>query len=140
MLNSIQIFTDGGSRGNPGPAAAAFVALSEVGQLIHQEGHCLGKTTNNQAEYQAVIFALKWLSSQTCTSVHFFLDSLLVVNQINGTFKIKDVALKERLISIKNIISSSPSIKFTFSYVPRAQNFRADKLVNETLDASLSSK
>ncbi len=131
----MRIHTDGGARGNPGPAACAFVATDDRGRLIHQQGFYLGETTNNQAEYQAVIEALKWASTlnpQPAT-LNFYLDSQLVVNQLNGLFKIKDQILKIKNLEIKNY---KLKIK-NFSYVPRAQNSQADLLVNQTLNQSI---
>lgn len=134
----MRIHTDGGARGNPGPAACAFVATDESGALIYQRGFYLGVATNNQAEYQAVIESLKWLSLQTTKdqklTANFYLDSQLVVNQINGLFKIKDPNLKIKYLEIKKLIANSQLQIANFTYIPREQNSAADRLVNETLD------
>ena len=136
--NILNIYCDGGSRGNPGPAASAFVVQDPNNQIIHKQGHFLGVATNNQAEYQAVIEALKYISSLNShvSSLNFYLDSLLVVNQINGKFKIKDTQLKEKFLEIKKYLGrlEQLEIRIIFSYVPRSQNSSADLLVNETLD------
>lgn len=135
MANLI-INCDGGSRGNPGAAASAFV-VHEGKSLLHQEGEFLGQATNNVAEYRAVQMAIIWISKNYPQSaVEFFLDSLLVVNQLNGVYKIKEPTLAKMFQEIKTKIISD-NLKVTFKYVPRAQNFLADKLVNETLDATL---
>ena len=132
------IYTDGGARGNPGPAACAFVATDESGAIIYQQGFYLGVTTNNQAEYQAVIEALKWLSLQTTKdqqlTANFYLDSQLVVNQLKGLFKIKDPNLKIKYLEIKKLIANSQLLIANFTYIPREQNSAADRLVNQTLD------
>jgi len=138
----INIFCDGGSRGNPGNAACAFVAKDPTGIIIHKAGKFLGVATNNQAEYQAVIFALEWLSSvgadpcvrpQQYTDIHFHLDSILVVSQINGLFKIKNSGLRNLLFKIRQLESEIKG-KIIYSQIPREKNYEADLLVNQTLD------
>ena len=136
----MRIHTDGGARGNPGPAACAFVATDDRGHLIHQQGFYLGVATNNQAEYQAVIAALKWLNEQMHKwpneqIVNFYLDSQLVVNQLNGNFKVKDICLKTKFLEIRNYLDQLGQLEIrNFEYVPRSQNAAADLLVNQTLD------
>ncbi len=133
------IYCDGGSRGNPGPAASAFVVLDSNNHQIFQQGFFLGTTTNNQAEYQAVIFALQWIAKQipnpkSQISINFYLDSELVVRQLNGIYKIKDQNLKIKNLEIKNLIKNCKLKIKNFVYVPREQNKSADLLVNQTLD------
>ncbi|MEK9200921.1 MAG: ribonuclease HI family protein [Patescibacteria group bacterium] len=138
--DSISIFTDGGSRGNPGPAASAFIIYDSSNTTLHQHGFYLGIATNNQAEYQAVIEALKYIRD-TLYEIHntnFYLDSELVVKQLRGEYKIKDPNLQTKSQEIKNIIFLLPSNSVRFTHVPREQNSAADALVNKTLD-SLSS-
>lgn len=149
----LSIFTDGGARGNPGPAAAAFVvyevvpsissgsSVSPAEKLRVKRGKYLGVATNNEAEYQAVIEALEWLAQVNrveqvghVEQADFFLDSNLVVNQLNGLFKIKEPRLREFLVQIRQLEGQTLPIKINYSYVPRAQNFEADALVNRTLD------
>ncbi|KKT97141.1 MAG: Ribonuclease HI [Microgenomates group bacterium GW2011_GWB1_45_17] len=135
---TLSVFCDGGARGNPGPAASAFVIKDQSGKILHEQGFYLGVTTNNQAEYQAVIEALKFLSTQhlaPSTQINFYLDSQLVVNQLKGTFKVKDHGLKIKHLEIKRLISNLKFKISNFVYVPRAQNSRADFLVNQTLDS-----
>ena len=136
--NQLAIYCDGGSRGNPGPGASAFIVKNQSGQVIHQQGFYLGSSTNNQAEYQAVIEALKWLLkhhelSNKITAT-FYLDSLLVVSQINGTYKIKDQKLKLKNIEIKNLIETYGLGFVVLKHVPRSLNSAADRIVNEVLD------
>lgn len=136
-FDQIFIYTDGGSRGNPGPGAAAFVVLDIDGEVIFKEGFYLGKTTNNVAEYQAVIKALGWLSKKfkdkADGEIIFFLDSQLVVNQLNGLYKVKNWRLKE-LIIILRVLEKGISHKICYRFIPREKNWRADKLVNKILD------
>lgn len=135
---TLKIFTDGGARGNPGPAAAGFVAYDDAGNLRQKRGKYLGTATNNEAEYGAVIAALSYLRDLgnlgDTEKVDFFLDSDLVVNQLNGLFKVKEPRLREFLVQIRQLEGQLSPIKVSYSYVPRAQNFEADALVNETLD------
>lgn len=133
----LTIHTDGGSRGNPGPAASAFV-VEKGGMEIYKGAKYLGIQTNNFAEYTGVLLALNWLKSYQINSskalvVNFFLDSELVVKQINGLYKVRDAGLKSLFDQVKVHISSL-SINVTFRNIPREQNKEADLLVNQELD------
>lgn len=135
---NLSVYTDGGSRGNPGPSACAYIVNSGAGNLRESCGKYLGIGTNNEAEYEGVIEALKYIDSLKILSdlrVDFFLDSLLVVNQLNGIFKVKEGRLREKINQIRIQEQSLKFAKITYSHVPRAQNVLADRLVNETLDA-----
>ena len=130
------IYCDGGSRGNPGSAACAFVVV-ENDVVIFKEGKYLGIETNNVAEYTAVLQAVKWLSKQKVTNsksqVIINLDSQLVERQLNGFYKVKNEKLKSLHSEVLELISSSGLlIKFQWGY--RSKNSIADDLVNETLD------
>lgn len=135
MNSNLVIHTDGGARGNPGPAAVGVVIRSDSGTLINQIAKKIGSSTNNHAEYQAVIEALEWLVSQKLiiNKIQFFLDSVLVVNQLNGKFKVKDSNLRNQLIQVRQL---EGALKTPISYtaVPREQNVAADRLVNQALD------
>lgn len=135
MSSRLIIHTDGGARGNPGPAAIGVVIRDEAGTLINQIGKKIGKSTNNHAEYQAVIEALQWLVEQKLSvkSLQFILDSTLVVNQLNGKFKVKDANLKNQLKQARQL-EGALNIPVSYLAVPREQNTAADKLVNEALD------
>lgn len=142
-MKKLIIFTDGGSRGNPGPAAAGVVIKSENGPILASFARKLGETTNNVAEYQAVIAALNWLKENhqlltTNYQLHFFLDSKLVVNQLNGFFKIKEAHLRELLLKIRQL-EQEVGGNVTYSLIPREKNWEADTLVNRALDESVSS-
>lgn len=128
----IIIHTDGGSRGNPGPSAAAFVVQNQAGQILFKEGKYLGITTNNQAEYQAVKLALDKALEIGARSINFKLDSLLIVNQMNGIYKIKNRDLWPIYESIKTTIKKFKLV--TFVHVRREFNREADSLVNDVLD------
>lgn len=131
----VNIFTDGGSRGNPGPAASAFVVKNTDGETIFKDGVYLGEATNNKAEYIGLLNAWHWVAANHISQVNFFLDSELVVKQITGVYKIKDSALSVIAAKIKELEKNS-GIKVTYTHVLRHNNKDADKLVNEVLDAN----
>lgn len=134
---SIIIHTDGGSRGNPGPAACAFVA--EVGgRILFSSSEFLGKATNNFAEYSGVLLALKWLESaeNKNNNIIFYLDSELVVKQINGLYKVKDENLRNLFFEVLEYIKKL-NLQIVFKNVPREKNKTADSLVNKELDKQL---
>lgn len=131
------IHTDGGSRGNPGPAACSFVA-EENGLEIFKSSKYLGSTTNNVAEYRGVILALEWLISKSSSTVGgssatFFLDSELVVKQINGLYKVKDENLRNLFFEVLTLIKKFKG-SINFKHIPREKNKIADLLVNQELD------
>lgn len=136
MHNQLIIHTDGGARGNPGPAAIGVV-IEKEGKIIHEFGKTIGETTNNVAEYTAVIEALIWLASKNYTLEikNFFLDSKLVVEQLNGRFKLKNANLRELFLKIK-ILEQEVGGVITYQYIPREKNTQADFLVNQALDAN----
>lgn len=137
-MKKLIINTDGGSRGNPGKAAAGFVVRDEEGVIIAREGRYLGVVTNNDAEYAAVKQAFKFLtttfSQDLPVQLELRADSTLVVNQLAGKFKIKNPRLKEVIEEIKELERSLGDVVYT--YIPREQNFEADLLVNEILDSN----
>ncbi len=128
----LQIFTDGGSRGNPGPSASGYVILTTNDEVLEEGGEYLGITTNNQAEYQAVKLALEAASRYKVKSLDFYLDSLLVVNQLNGKFKVKNRDLWPIHEEIKRLCTRFSKVKFT--HVRREFNKLADAQVNIVLD------
>lgn len=136
-MSVLSIFTDGGSRGNPGHAATGVV-IKDGDKIVASEGHYLGIHTNNVAEYTAVLRALDLLSTlPSPTQANFYLDSLLVVSQINGKYAVKNAALSQ-LHSQVQATRKKFDFLITFSYIPRAQNAAADALVNEAMDAFLA--
>ncbi|EKE13424.1 MAG: ribonuclease HI [uncultured bacterium] len=134
--DAIIIHTDGGSRGNPGPAACAFVAELK-GKVLEKQSKFLNTNTNNVAEYEGVLLALNWLLKSKHAfkenNVIFFLDSELVVKQLNGVYKIKKPELQILNLSIRKIFSELDK-KIFFKHIPREQNKVADFLLNEELD------
>lgn len=131
----LKLYADGGSRGNPGPSASGFVLLDMNDVVITKSGLYLGVTTNNQAEYQAVRLGLEAAEKYGAQEIHIFLDSLLVVNQMRGIFKVKNRDLWPIHEALKAYVAQFK--KVTFTHVPRELNRLADAAVNETLDAVL---
>lgn len=129
----LTIFTDGGARGNPGPAGVGVV-IKSAGKDIKKIGRYIGETTNNQAEYKAVILALEEAKKLKAQELDFYLDSELVVKQLNRQYKVKDPDLAPLFLEIWNL--STALKKITYTYIPREQNKEADKLVNEAIDNS----
>lgn len=129
------IYCDGGARGNPGQAAYGFVIFDDEGNKEYEEGKKIGHQTNNYAEYMAVVSALRWITAlkKLPTALSFFLDSTLVVNQMNGTFKIKNEGLRSLYFTAKTI-EKSLNLKTTYTSVPREKNKEADRMVNLALD------
>jgi lactoylglutathione lyase len=139
MSLSMLIYSDGGARGNPGPAAVAFIALNEKSETIKTDTSFIGVRTNNQAEYEALIFALTFASGQKAKEVTCHLDSELVVKQLNGEYTVKNPELQQLWRKIRDLKKEFE--KITFISVPREhqQIQRADSLLNQTLDAQESS-
>ncbi len=131
------IHTDGGARGNPGPSAIGVFIQNKDGTLLHKFGKKIGNTTNNVAEYTAVIEALGWLSKNIQKNVGptyaFYLDSTLVVNQLNGLWKMKEAHLRVLLLKIREL-EQQVGGNVSYAYVPREENSDADFLVNQALD------
>lgn len=138
MVPDIIINTDGGARGNPGPAAAG-ATIRKAGKIIATVAEYLGEQTNNWAEYEALIFALKKayevLGAELLeASVEIRMDSQLIVRQMEGRYKVKEPALKEKYTIVKDLLEEyAPHANFV--HIPREENKDADKLVNEVLDA-----
>lgn len=136
------IYSDGGSRGNPGPASCGFVILSEPDHRpLVKSGEYLGTLTNNQAEYWGVIRSLEWLLENqhrfsVAANIEMRLDSALLVNQLRGNFKIKSSGLQQLVIRIKNLEKKFKA-PVTYVHVPREENQGADRLVNIALDREL---
>lgn len=137
-LNHAIIYSDGGSRGNPGPSASGFVIMNDREHVIHEGGMYLGITTNNQAEYHGVRLALEKAKEMGVKTIDFRLDSLLVVNQVNGIYKIKNRELWPIHERIRELIGDFD--KVTFTHVRREFNQLADGMVNKILDAHADQK
>ena len=137
-MKRLEVYTDGGSRGNPGEAAIGGVVYEVEGEkkkLFFTFSERIGVATNNEAEYKAVIKALELIKEKVgkVEEVRFFLDSQLVVNQLNGLFKVKKGKLREFIFKIR-ILENEIGGKIVYKLVPREENRVADKLVNEALD------
>lgn len=141
MQADVTIFTDGGARGNPGPAAIGIVAFNSANEEVYRHGECLGAKTNNEAEYGAFLQSLKWIDTYVkntnVKSVEWKLDSLLVVEQLNKHWKIKEARLQQFAQAIWQELGKH-SFSYTITHVPRAQNAIADSLVNKALDEATS--
>ncbi len=134
----IRVFTDGGARGNPGPSAIGVYITDEKNKVLYVLGKAIGVGTNNVAEYQALIAALAWLVENKKiigkhTEVHFFLDSLLLVSQINGLYKVKNTNLQALLFVVREK-EASLALPLRYVHIPREKNTKADALVNAALD------
>lgn len=131
------IYTDGASRGNPGPAAYGFTIAYQTGKLLHEAGEYIGSTTNNVAEYTAVLEALKKVKEKFLKDyplkIELLADSKLVAEQLSGRFKIKSAHLKPIIEKIKILASELGDV--TYKHIPRSQNTLADKLANLALDS-----
>lgn len=135
-MKKIVVHTDGGSRGNPGLSAIGYV-IEEEGKTIFAKGKPIGVGTNNQAEYEAVTESLRTIINKYQgkgeISIKFFLDSLLIVQQLNRVYKIKHPDLQKRALVIHDLIVKIRG-PVTFTHIPRSENSRADALVNLALD------
>mgnify|MGYP001599876981 CR=1 FL=1 len=142
MIRKYIIHTDGGSRGNPGPAALGAVIEEEAGTLKKEYGEYIGRATNNEAEYKAVIFALKKLKQLVGkekafeSKVEVRVDSELLERQINGRYKILDGNIQPLFLELWNLKIDFSDIKF--KHVPRQKNRAADRMVNAALDRELN--
>jgi len=126
------IFTDGGARGNPGPAAIGVVIKNEQGDNLAAFGKYIGETTNNQAEYRALVAAIEKAEELGATELDCFADSELMIKQLNREYKVRDPDLAPLFLKIWN--SCTKLKKVTFTHIRREKNKEADKLVNEALD------
>jgi ribonuclease HI len=131
-MKKLIIHTDGGARGNPGPAGIGVVIQEVESKKVHNYKKYIGETTNNQAEYQAVFLALEKAHELKGEELEFLLDSELVVKQLNWEYKVKDKGLA---VWFAKIIGLIPKFKkVTFKHVFREKNKEADRLVNEAID------
>ncbi len=137
-MKKIIAYTDGGSRGNPGPAGIGVYIIDGEEKVLREVKQTIGNATNNYAEYYAVVIALQTLKQVIGkdtkeTAVELRMDSELVKKQLNGEYQIKEPGLVPLFIEIHNMrVSSFPNL--TFTHVPREKNKEADRLVNEALD------
>lgn len=129
------VFSDGGARGNPGPAGIGFVIKADNGNLVFEKGEYIGEATNNIAEYTAILRALEYIKDHKLEidSIVANLDSELVVRQLNQIYKVKDEKLKKLYLEVRELVMELGG-SVTFNHIPRSQNAIADKLYNDALD------
>jgi len=136
MDGFINVFTDGGARGNPGPAAIGVYIHSNNKEIVGF-GKKIGVSTNNVAEYTAVIEALSWIVANkknlNIAKIYFFLDSKLVCSQITGLYKVKDSKLRDLLLTVREK-EAEVNTAIYYKHIPREQNKIADMYVNKALD------
>jgi ribonuclease HI len=132
----VVVNTDGGARGNPGPAAIGVVIASPSGDVLAELAEPLGVATNNVAEYTAVLRALQYAATLGVRSVDLRSDSLLLIEQLNGRFKVKNPTLQVLHQKVRDAAKNFETVRFT--HVRRERNVAADALVNEALDAWLA--
>jgi ribonuclease HI len=129
-----RLFTDGGARGNPGPAASAFVLEAEDGTVLEARGAAIGVATNNVAEYRALVDGLRRASELGVSELEVVSDSELVVKQMRGEYRVKNEALRALHREASTLAGGIGSV--TYTAVRREQNELADRLVNEALDSA----
>lgn len=135
QYDELKFFTDGGSRGNPGPSASGVVILDMDDNVVEAFGVYLGITTNNQAECKAVQFALEALAKYKPKRVYGYMDSELVCKQLNGIYRIKNIDLQPIHARIKEL---AKPYDISYEHVYRAYNKLADEQVNIVIDEALS--
>ena len=129
-----RLFTDGGARGNPGPAASAYVLEADDGTVLAAEGETIGVATNNVAEYRALLAGLARARELGLSEVEVVSDSELLVKQMRGEYKVKNAALRELSLEAARLAREIGEVSYTA--VRREHNELADRLVNEALDAA----
>lgn len=138
MYNKLFIYTDGGSRGNPGPSAVGVYITDERDKEMHKTGKKIGIATNNIAEYMAILEAYSWITQNKElihkeTQITFFMDSQLAYSQLKGLYKIKNPKLRE-IISLIREKESQLLATVSYQHIRREKNTKADKMVNMALD------
>lgn len=128
----LYIYSDGGSRGNPGPSAVGVVIYNQKKEVIDTISEYIGETTNNQAEYQAIQKGLERAKELSATALKCYLDSELIVRQLQLKYKVKNQGLGPLFIKTWNLVQQFNKVEFIS--IPREQNKAADRLVNEALD------
>jgi ribonuclease HI len=130
----VVINVDGGSRGNPGPAGIAAVATDPSGEILAERSKTIGKATNNVAEYRALLLGIELAKELGADEVEFIGDSLLIVEQVRGKWKVKQEHLRPLHTKVKDALRELPS--WSIRHVKRDENTRADDLLNDALDAA----
>jgi ribonuclease HI len=130
----VVVHVDGGARGNPGPAAAGAVVSTPDGEVLDEASELLGVATNNVAEYRGLLLGLARAKALGATEVEVVNDSELIAKQVNGTYKVKHAAMRPLYLDALAALRAFDS--WSIRSVPRAQNARADALVNQALDSA----
>jgi ribonuclease HI len=130
----VVVNVDGGSRGNPGPAAVAAVVTTPDGELVEERAETIGIATNNVAEYRALLLGIELAKAHGATEVEFIGDSELIVRQVRGEYRVKDAGLKPLHAEARAALRDIES--WSISHVRREENARADALLNDALDAA----
>ena len=136
----ISVYTDGGARGNPGPAGFGLVIYDDHKKIIYQESTFLGTKTNNEAEYSGLIAALIWINNNkenfNLTEFEIFSDSQLLVRQIQGKYKVKAQNLKIYYLKVMELLDYI-NLKYNFKDIRRERNILADELANQAMDKAV---
>ncbi len=133
-MDELRIYTDGASRGNPGPASAAYVIVSPDGKVLNEGAEFLGETTNNCAEYEAVAKALEMATNYTDGRIKVFSDSKLLVRQLQGEWRVKSDNIKPLFKEVKRLTKNFGSVSFSHRNREHKMISRADLLCNKKLD------
>jgi len=131
-LEKVVVNVDGGARGNPGPAAIGAVVQDADGQVLEERGERIGRTTNNVAEYRALLLGIERAAALGASELELVGDSELIVRQVKGEYLVKDAALRELHAEVRRALE--PFDRWSIRHVRREQNAEADRLVNEALD------
>jgi ribonuclease HI len=134
-MSRLTVNFDGGSRGNPGPAAIGVVVRDSAGEVLEERGERIGEATNNVAEYRALLRGIELAADHGATELELVGDSELVVQQVDGKFKVKSAGLKPLHAEVKRALA--PFGGWSIRHVRRAKNADADRLVNQALDGAL---
>lgn len=130
--NHFKLYTDGACRGNPGQGGAGIVLVDSNGNIVATSSQYLGLCTNNVAEYKALIIGLEEAFKKHCNQVSIYLDSELLVNQVNGSYRVKNENLKMLMKEVRKLLSFFEN--YTVEHIPRSQNITADQLANKAID------
>ncbi len=133
-MTRLTVNVDGGSRGNPGPAAIAAVVSGADGGVLQEKGEAIGRATNNVAEYRALLLGIELGEALGASELDLVGDSELIVRQVKGEYKVKDPAMRDLHAKVKRALA--PFERWSIRHVRREQNAEADRLVNEVLDGT----
>ena len=129
------LHTDGGARGNPGPAGIGAVLKNDSGEVVGEIAESIGDATNNIAEYSALIAGLELALTKDVTELDVYMDSQLLVSQLKGEWKIKNDRLRHLAVKARSLLGRFE--RYTLNHVPREENSDADKLANQGMDAAI---